>query len=67
MPQSDVRTNPLGVGQEPLSIVRDGTFSRKSLLALLVLAPGLAGCSSASDMFSRDGCSSVTSRSNRRR
>jgi hypothetical protein len=37
-----------------LSIVRDGTFSRKSLLALLVLAPGLAGCSSASDIFSRD-------------
>ncbi|WP_233286527.1 MULTISPECIES: hypothetical protein [Bradyrhizobium] len=37
-----------------MSIVRDGTFSRKSLLALLVLAPGLAGCSSASDMFSRD-------------
>jgi hypothetical protein len=37
-----------------LSIVRDGTFSRKSLLALLVLAPGLAGCSSASDLFSRD-------------
>jgi len=36
------------------SIVRDGTFSRKSLLALLVLAPGLAGCSSASDIFSRD-------------
>ncbi|HEX7919476.1 MAG TPA: hypothetical protein VF583_00865 [Bradyrhizobium sp.] len=37
-----------------MSIVRDGTFSRKSLLALLVLAPGLAGCSSASDIFSRD-------------
>jgi hypothetical protein len=37
-----------------LSIVRDGTFSRKSLLALLVLAPGLAGCSGASDIFSRD-------------
>jgi hypothetical protein len=37
-----------------LSIVRDGIFSRKSLLALLVLAPGLAGCSSASDVFSRD-------------
>lgn len=34
--------------------MRDGTFSRKSLLALLVLAPGLAGCSSASDIFSRD-------------
>lgn len=34
--------------------MRDGTFSRKSLLALLVLAPGLAGCSGASDIFSRD-------------
>ena len=34
--------------------MRDGTFSRKSLLALLVLAPGLAGCSSASDLLSRD-------------
>ncbi len=35
--------------------MRDGTFSRKSLLALLVLAPGLAGCSGAgSDLFSRD-------------
>jgi len=37
-----------------LSIVRDGIFSRKPLLALLVLAPGLAGCSGASDVFSRD-------------
>jgi hypothetical protein len=38
-----------------LSIVQDGTFSRKFLLALLVLAPGLAGCSGAgSDLFSRD-------------
>ena len=37
-----------------MSIVRDGTFSRNSLLALLVLAPGLAGCSGASDIFSRD-------------
>lgn len=35
-------------------IVRDGTFSRKSLLALLLLAPGLAGCSGASDLLSRD-------------
>ena len=34
--------------------MRDGTFSRKSLLALLVLAPGLAGCSGTSDLFSRD-------------
>ena len=34
--------------------MRDGTFSRNSLLALLVLAPGLAGCSGASDIFSRD-------------
>ena len=34
--------------------MRDGTFSRKSLLALLVLAPGLAGCSGASDILSRD-------------
>src|SRR5450631_2314951 len=35
-------------------IVRDIRPYRKSLLALLVLAPAIAGCSSASDMFSSD-------------
>ena len=34
--------------------MREGTFSRKSLLALLVLAPSLAACSGASDLLSRD-------------
>jgi hypothetical protein len=42
------------LGAGALLIVRVGTFSRKSLLALLLLAPGLAGCSSASDLLSRD-------------
>jgi hypothetical protein len=37
-----------------LSIVRNGTFNRKPLLALLVLAPSIAGCSGASDLMSRD-------------
>jgi hypothetical protein len=35
-------------------IVRDNRPYRKPLLALLVLAPMIAGCSSASDMFSSD-------------
>jgi hypothetical protein len=35
-------------------IVRDNRPYRKPLLALLVLAPVIAGCSSASDMFSSD-------------
>jgi len=34
--------------------VRNGTFSRKPLLALLLLAPGIAGCTGASELFSRD-------------
>jgi len=54
MPQSDVRTTLCVEGAGALRIVRDGTFSRKSVLALLVLASGLAGCSSASDLLSRD-------------
>ena len=35
-------------------IVRDGTFSRKPLLALLAIAPLVAGCGAGTDMFSRD-------------
>jgi hypothetical protein len=35
-------------------IVRDGIISRKPLLALLVLAPMIAGCSGASDLLSKD-------------
>jgi hypothetical protein len=35
-------------------IVRDGIISRKPLLALLVLAPMVAGCSGASDLLSKD-------------
>jgi hypothetical protein len=34
--------------------VRDGTISRKPLLALLVLAPIISGCSGASDLLSKD-------------
>ena len=36
------------------SIVRDGTFSRKPLLALLAAAPLIAGCTGASDLLSKD-------------
>jgi hypothetical protein len=35
-------------------IVRDGNINRKRLLALLVLAPVMAGCSGGSDIFSSD-------------
>src|SRR5258706_805274 len=35
-------------------IVRDNYLHRKPLLALLLLAPMIAGCSSTSDMFSSD-------------
>jgi hypothetical protein len=34
--------------------VRNGTISRKPLLALLLLAPGIVGCSSGPDLFSKD-------------
>jgi hypothetical protein len=34
--------------------VRDGTFGQKPVLALLLLAPLMAGCSNAPDLFSRD-------------
>ncbi|MFL6839649.1 MAG: hypothetical protein ACJ8FZ_20430 [Bradyrhizobium sp.] len=34
--------------------MRDGTISRKLLLALLVLAPIISGCSGASDLLSKD-------------
>jgi hypothetical protein len=36
------------------SIVRDGTLIRKPLVALLLLAPVVAGCSGGSDLFSKD-------------
>ena len=35
-------------------IVRDGTIGRRPLLALLAIAPLVAGCAGASDLFSRD-------------
>ena len=35
-------------------IVRHGTISRNPLLALLALAPVISGCSSASDLLSKD-------------
>jgi hypothetical protein len=35
-------------------IVRDGTIIRKPLVALLLLAPVVAGCSGGSDIFSKD-------------
>ena len=34
--------------------MRDGTIRRKPLLALLAIAPLVAGCGGASDLFSRD-------------
>ncbi len=34
--------------------MRDGTLIRKPLLALLLLAPVISGCSGGSDIFSRD-------------
>jgi hypothetical protein len=34
--------------------VRDGTLIRKPLVALLLLAPVIAGCSGGSDIFSKD-------------
>ncbi len=34
--------------------MQDGTISRKTLLALLVLAPVISGCSGASDLLSKD-------------
>jgi hypothetical protein len=43
-----------GWGREPWSSVRDGTINRKPLMALLLLGPVLAGCSSASDLLSKD-------------
>lgn len=34
--------------------MRDGTFNRKPLLALLLLGPVIAGCSGAPDLLSKD-------------
>lgn len=34
--------------------MRDGTIRRKPLLALLLLAPVISGCSGASELFSKD-------------
>lgn len=42
------------VGREPEFSVRDGTINRKPLVALLLLGPMIAGCSSASDLLSKD-------------
>jgi hypothetical protein len=55
VPQSDVGTGVYEAARN-LSIVRNGNFHRKHLLALLLLAPLVTGCSGASmsDMFSSD-------------
>ena len=44
----------MGAGLGKQFIVRDNTHLRKQLLALLVLAPTIAGCSGASDLLSTD-------------
>src|SRR5260370_30069244 len=44
----------LGVWAGVLLIVRDGTFSRRPLLALLAIAPLVAGCGAGADLFSKD-------------
>jgi hypothetical protein len=44
----------LGAGAGAGSVVRDGIISRKPLLALLAVAPLVAGCSGASDLLSKD-------------
>jgi hypothetical protein len=48
------RNKRFGVGAGVGLIVRNGTISRKPLLALLVAAPLVAGCSGASDLLSKD-------------
>jgi hypothetical protein len=55
VPQSDVGTTAYEAARN-LSIVRNGNFHRTHLLALLLLAPLVTGCSGASmsDMFSSD-------------
>src|ERR1700689_1348016 len=46
---------PLRAGVGTLFIVRDKTYNRKRLLALLLFAPMMAGCAgSVSDMFQSD-------------
>jgi len=59
MPQSDVRTSSYSVFEGAGFRVRNGTIKRKPLLALLVLAPVISGCSGTaamlqSDLLSRD-------------
>jgi hypothetical protein len=55
VPQSDVGTAAYEAARN-LLIVRNGNFHRRPLLALLLLAPLVTGCSggSMSDMFSSD-------------
>jgi hypothetical protein len=55
VPQSDVGTTAYEAARN-LSIVRNGNFHPKHLLALVLLAPLVTGCSGASmsDMFSSD-------------
>ena len=53
VPQSHVETM-LRVGSGLQLIVQDKNPYRKRLLALLLLAPVIAGCSGASDILSRD-------------
>jgi hypothetical protein len=53
MPQSDVGTRAYATGGN-LIIVRDKTSHRTRLLALLLLAPVMAGCSGTAEMFQSD-------------
>ena len=55
VPQRDGADNRLGRARVRVQVVvRDKNHLRNQLVALLVLAPAVAGCSGASDMFSSD-------------
>jgi len=54
VPQSDGGTSAYSPGPGIQLIVQNSYIKRKPLLALLVLAPVLAGCAGASDMLTRD-------------
>ena len=54
MPQSGVGTGAYWVGVGIQFIVGNNSINRKRLLALLLLAPVMAGCSGATDLMSRD-------------